>query len=38
MGGYLSIRVDRDELEILSVPDGLTVVEAPRQPTFEEGQ
>jgi len=34
MGGYLSIRVDGDDLEVRSVPDGLTVVEEPRQATF----
>jgi hypothetical protein len=34
MGGHLSIRVDRERLDVLSVPEGLTVVEEPRQPTF----
>jgi glycogen debranching enzyme len=34
MGGYLSIRVDGEDLEVRSAPDGLTVVEAPRQATF----
>ena len=36
MGGHLSIRVEGDRLEVLGTPDGLTVVEEPRQATFEE--
>jgi hypothetical protein len=38
MGGHLSLRVEGDRLEVLSVPDGLTVVEEPRPATFDEGQ
>ena len=34
MGGHLSIRVEGDQLEVLETPDGLTVVEEPRQATF----
>jgi glycogen debranching enzyme len=34
MGGYLSFRVEGGDLQLLEVPDGLTVVESPRQPTF----
>jgi hypothetical protein len=34
MGGHLSIRVEGDRLDVRSVPDGLTVVEEPRQATF----
>jgi glycogen debranching enzyme len=34
MGGQLSIRVEGDRLEVRSAPDGLTIVEAPRQATF----
>ena len=34
MGGYLSFRVEGGDLEILEVPEGLTVVGSPRQPTF----
>jgi glycogen debranching enzyme len=34
MGGHLSVRVEGDRLDIREVPDGLTVVEEPRQATF----
>jgi len=34
MGGHLSIRVEQDRLEVREVPEGLTVVEEPRQATF----
>ncbi|HKY76149.1 MAG TPA: glycogen debranching N-terminal domain-containing protein [Acidimicrobiia bacterium] len=34
MGGYLSIRVDGDRLDVRSAPDGLTIVHKPRQATF----
>jgi glycogen debranching enzyme len=34
MGGHLSIRVEGDRLEVRQVPDGLTIVEEPRQATF----
>jgi len=34
MGGHLSVRVDGDRLDVREVPDGLTVVEEPRQATF----
>jgi hypothetical protein len=34
MGGQLSIRVEGDRLEVRSAPEGLTIVEAPRQATF----
>ena len=34
MGGLLSIRVEGDRLDVLELPDGLTVVEEPRQATF----
>jgi len=34
MGGHLSVRVEGDQLEVLQTPDGLTVVEEPRQATF----
>jgi hypothetical protein len=34
MGGHLSIRVEGDQLEVLDTPEGLTVVEEPRQATF----
>jgi glycogen debranching enzyme len=34
MGGHLSVRVDGDQLDIREVPDGLTVVQEPRQATF----
>jgi len=34
LGGFLSIRVEGDRLEVLQAPDGLTVVEEPRQATF----
>ena len=34
MGGYLSIRVEGEQLETLETPPGLTIVGTPRQPTF----
>jgi glycogen debranching enzyme len=34
MGGSLSIAVEGDELDLLAVPEGLTVVNNPRRPTF----
>jgi len=34
MGGHLSLRVEGDRSRLLSVPEGLTVVAEPRQPTF----
>jgi hypothetical protein len=34
MGGYLSVRVDGDRLDVRSAPEGLTIVQEPRQPTF----
>jgi glycogen debranching enzyme len=34
MGGQLSIRVDVEEYEILESPEGLSVVDTPRQATF----
>jgi glycogen debranching enzyme len=34
MGGHLSIRVEGDDLEVRSAPEGLTIVQEPRQPTF----
>ncbi|HEV3365629.1 MAG TPA: amylo-alpha-1,6-glucosidase, partial [Acidimicrobiia bacterium] len=34
MGGYLSVRVDGDRLDVRSLPEGLTIVQEPRQATF----
>jgi hypothetical protein len=34
MGGHLSIRVDGERLEVRQAPEGLTVIQEPRQATF----
>jgi glycogen debranching enzyme len=34
MGGHVSLRADGDTFEVLSAPEGLTVLGAPRSPTF----
>ena len=34
MGGLLSIRVEVEDCEILESPEGLSVVDTPRQATF----
>jgi glycogen debranching enzyme len=34
MGGFLSIEVEGEDLAVLEAPEGLTVVQGPRQPTF----
>jgi len=34
MGGHLSVRVDGDRLEVRAAPEGLTIVQEPRQATF----
>jgi glycogen debranching enzyme len=34
MGGLLSIQVEREEFEVLESPEGLSVVDTPRQATF----
>ena len=33
MGGHLSVEVERDRLDVVDLPDGLTIVPAPRAPT-----
>ncbi len=33
MGGHLSIEVERDRLDVVDLPEGLTIVRAPRVPT-----
>jgi glycogen debranching enzyme len=34
MGGFLSIEVEGEDLVVLEAPEGLTIIEGPRQPTF----
>jgi glycogen debranching enzyme len=35
MGGYLGVQITGESVETLEIPDGLTIVSAPRSPTRE---